>query len=160
MPALENNCVTVEIALLSAQAALSGFSIVSYDDDDEAEKDRIVVTAQPRGNIVVGKKGDAMVNSVRVDVEIILATRSVASLDTYIAAVEAANKGTPAAAAVTSATSLFPDGLEVLPTDDGSRDGEGTNARRRTKSFMFYGNDTVPTSILTLESGAFRLLEG
>lgn len=158
MGALENNCVLVEIALLEGQAALSGFSIKNYDADTETDKDRIVVTGQPRTGAVVGRDGDVAVNSVQVDVEIILATRSVSALDTYIAAVEAANKGTPAAAAVTLATSLFPDGVKVIPTDDGSREGEGTNARKRTKSFLFIGNEFVPSEFL-LESGDALLLE-
>lgn len=147
MAALENNCVAVEIALLSAQADLSGFSIVSYDDDDAAEKDRIVVTAQPRQVEIAAKSSsDAALYRTQVDVEIILATRNVTALDTYIFAIEAANKGTPAAAAVTLAESLFPDGLDVRQTDDGSREGEGTNARKRTKSFLFIGNELVEYS--------------
>ncbi len=152
MGALENNCVTVEIALLSAQSALSGFSIVSYDDDDAAEKDRIVVTAQPRQVEIYDRRGgDAILHKVQVDVEIILATRSVTALDTYILAAEQANTGTPAAAAVTLAQTLFPasnGGLDVRQTDDGNREGEGTNARKRTKSFLFVGNEFIPFGYL------------
>ena len=164
MGALENNCVTVEIALLSAQAALSGFSIVSYDDDDQAEKDRIVVTAQPRQVEIYDRLGaDAILHRVQVDVEIILATRSVSALDTYILAVEQANTGSnPAAAAVTLALALFPadiGGLTIRQTDDGNREGEGTNARKRTKSFLFIGNELGAASDLLLESGDALLLE-
>ncbi len=149
MGALENNCVAVEIALLSAQSALTAFSIVNYDDDDQAEKDRIVVTAQPRQVELYDRTGgDAVIYKTQVDVELILATRSVSALDTYIQAIEQANTGTPAAAAVTLAGSLFPDGLDVRQTDDGSREGEGTNARKRTKSFLFIGNEFIPFTYL------------
>lgn len=138
MGALENNAVTVEIALLTAQTALAAFSIKNYDSDADANKDRIVVTGQPRTVAVAGIAGDAKVNAVQLDVELIVATRDVALVNSYILAIEAANKGTPAATAVTLATTLFPNGFEIRPTDEGSREGEGTNARKRIKSFTVF----------------------
>lgn len=171
MGALENNCVAVEIALLNGQSILAAavtseaLQIVNYDSNDQAEKDRIVVTAQPRQVELYDRTGgSALIHKTQVDVEIILATRDVTALDTYIQAVEAAHRQP-----MYYDEALFPDGLDIRQTDDGSREGEGTNARKRTKSFLFIGNEYNPDAAsevfteggfaLLLESGDSLLLE-
>lgn len=160
MASLEKNCIAVEIALLQNQADLSGVSVVDYDTDAAANKDRIVVKAYPREpEIYRHSTGRAQLYRVTVDVEIIMGTKSASTMDTYVAAVEAANRGSAPASVVTLAETYFSTyGLHVAQSPDGEKDGDGTPARHRVKTFHFVCADEGG-GYLMQENGDSILLE-
>ncbi len=135
---LELNCENLEVALLQAQGTLSGFAVLNFEKDTAPNKDRIVVHAMPRQveleayNAFITPK----VWRVPVEVSVHLMTRSASTLDTVIAAIQAANDGTPPAAVVTTATGLFPNGVNIEDTDEGEAD-HTDNERTRAKLFNF-----------------------
>jgi len=134
---LEQSCEQIEVLLLQAQAGLSGVSVVRYDEDTQVEKDRIIVKAMPREVELMGKgPNDIFFWRFPVSISVHLVSRSQATMDAYILAIEAANSGTPAAAAVTLATSKFPAGIDIDNTDSGSRENQD-NARTRERVFNF-----------------------
>lgn len=134
---LELSCESIEIRLLEGQADLSGFHIKNEDTDSHSNKDRIIVKALPREPDLTNFNG-VTVKAWRVPVEVTVhfATVDASAFDAKIAAVEAANAGTPAAAAVTLATSTFPNGMKIFDTDDGAREQE-EHSRARRKVFNF-----------------------
>lgn len=144
----EYNAETLEIALLAAQTDLAALNtatgIVHFDKQAQTSAstiDRIVVESSPREISVFGlREGVPKIYAVDVKVTVILATNNVTTMDTYIAAVEAANTGTPPAGVVTSAASLFPNGGPLIDsTSDGDRAAE-PNERTRSKVFRFVFN--------------------
>lgn len=137
MASAENIIEQIEIALLGGQAALSGFSIVQFNDDDAADRDRIVVKCSPREIALPGT--DPTKTSAwlfKCEIAIHLATRSASTFDTVIAAVEAAHAtgaSIPSAAA-TLASANFANGLTVDSTNEGDMD-HGGDKRSRAKVF-------------------------
>lgn len=159
MASLEKNCIAVEIAMLENQADLAGVSIVDYDTDAAGNKDRIVVKAYPREpEIYRHSTGRAQMFRIVVDVELIMATKSATEMDTYVAAVEAANRGSAPASVVALANQWFSTyGLHVSQTADGEKTGDGSPARHRIKTFHFVCADEGGGYIF-LEDG-FSLLQ-
>ena len=144
LTSLENYCEQIEIILLQAQAALSGFQIVREMEDSAADKDRIVVKSSPREVALYGiNQSTPVAWRFPVTVTLKLATRSKADFDTCIAAIEAANTGTPPSSAVTLATTAFPSGVKIENTDQGEV-AHGDNVRERTKAFNFIA--VIPAS--------------
>ena len=141
LTSLENYCESIEVILLQAQTALSGFQIVREMEDSAADKDRIVVKCDPRKIAVISADGiRPAAYQFDVSVTLRLATRSSADFDTCIAAIEAANNSDtcpPAATAI--ADSVFTKGLVIYPTDEGEV-AHGDNVRERTKVFTFRAN--------------------
>lgn len=138
MASLENNCESVIIAILGASADLLNYQIVHEDDDDQADKDRIVVSASPR-EIALHGKDQSSVKAWQVDcrVEVFFVTRSESSYDDVIAAVEAAlNAATPPAAALGIWVSSFPNGAQLEQINDGEAD-TSDNTRTRARAFRF-----------------------
>lgn len=139
MPAtsIENYVEQIFVLQLGGQADLSGVAIKRHDEDTEAAKDRVTVKAEPREIAVEKPAGGApVVWRVPVVVTAHLVTRSAATMDAYIAAIQAAfATGTAGvAAAVTLATAQFPNGFKVEETDDGDREN-ADETRRRSKRF-------------------------
>lgn len=134
---LELDAENVEILLLQGQAALSGFEIDHFGKDSTSNKDRIIVHAMPREVELPGKgQNEAKVWRIPVEITVNYTTRTASGLDTVIAAIQAANTGTPAAAAVTAATTAFPNGCQIDDTDDGESD-HTDNQRIHRKVFNF-----------------------
>lgn len=138
MSSLELNCENLEIALLSAQASLSAFQVLNFAKDTASDQNRIVVKALPREVELAAHRLDAAPKAWRVPVEVTVhyQTPVAADFDTVIAAVQAANTGTPPAAVVTTATGLFPNGVLIEDTDDGGNE-HSDNERTRPKVFNF-----------------------
>lgn len=143
----EFNCETLEIALLAAQGSLAALlpnGIVHFDKLEQTSAtniDRIVVEASPREIAIMGQRaGVPALYAVNVKVTVILVTNDPTTMDAYIAAVEAANTGTPPPAIVTQAAALFPNGGPLIDsTNDGDRTAEA-NDRTRSKTFRFVFN--------------------
>jgi hypothetical protein len=136
---LELNCENLEVALLAAQAGLSGFEIKNFADDDTTpDKNRIVVHAMPREVELASHKLSVDPKVWRVPCLVTVRTMSLtaAAFDAIIAAIQAANSGTPPPAVVTIATGLFPNGVLIEDTDDGDADHTDNN-QERTKRFNF-----------------------
>lgn len=135
---LENNCESVIAAILGASADLLGFSIVHRDEDGPAEKDRIVVNADPREVELPGQDpGSVVAWRIMCHVEIVYVTRAEATYDTKIAAIEAAlNAASPPTAAQGLWLSSFPSGARLEQTNDGE-DGTDSNTRSRSRTFRF-----------------------
>jgi hypothetical protein len=136
---IELNCENLEVALLVDQAALAGFEIKNFADDDGAvDKNRIVVQAMPREVELPAFRLDRDPKVWRVPVNVTVRSMSLtpSQLDAIITAVEAANGGTPPASVVTTAVGLFPNGVVIENTDDGDAD-HTDNTRERTKVFNF-----------------------
>lgn len=143
----ELNCETLEIALLAAQGGLASLlpnGIVHFDKSEQTSAtniDRIVVEASPREIAIPGQRaGVPQLYAVNVKVTVILVTNDPAIMDSFIAAVEAANTGTPPPAVVTQAGNLFPNGGPLIDsTNEGDRAAEA-NDRTRSKTFRFVFN--------------------
>lgn len=138
MPSLESNCEAVIVAILSASADLIGFQIVQKDEDTAAQKDRIVVSANPREVELPGiEPGTVKAWRVLCSVEIFYVTRAEATYDAAIAAIEAAmNAAEPPVAARALWVSSFPNGGTLEQTSDGA-DETGGNTRQRSRTFRF-----------------------
>lgn len=131
------NCERIMIAILALQTDLATINtaggIVHFDKSTQtsaATIDRIVVEGMPRTVAVYGKnQATPVIYNVMVKVTIMLAQNDPALLDTYLAAVQAANTGSCPASIVTLATSLFgARGFDMFNTDEGERTAE-TNQR-------------------------------
>jgi len=136
---LELDCENLEVALLAAQATLSGFEVKNFADDDDApDINRIVVHAMPREVALPSFKLSVDPKAWRVPciVTVRVMSLTAAEFDAIIAAVQAANSGTPPAPVVTIATGLFPNGVLIEDTDDGDAD-HTENTQERTKRFDF-----------------------
>ena len=137
MASLENLAEQIETQLLSSVPALSGFSIVRQDEDEQAAKDRIVVSCAPRETEIFGADGiTPAVLRLPVTVTIHLVTRSASQMDSLIAAVaDAQAAATPAALAIARAT--FPNGVFIKLADSGAtKSGENGRAASRTFEFI------------------------
>lgn len=143
----ELNCETLEIALLAAQGGLAALlpnGIVHFDKQVQTSAtniDRIVVQASPREIAVPGQRaGVPKLYAVNVKVTVMLVTNDPATMDAYIAAVEAANVDNPPAQVVTDAAAFFPNGGPLIDsTNEGDRTAE-PNDRTRSKTFRFVFN--------------------
>lgn len=131
------NCESVFIACLALQADLAALNtaggIVHFDTAEQTSKtsiDRIVVEAMPRTVLVKGyDPNHPVLWSVKLKVEVRMATNNPTLLDTYVAAIHAAMSGNPPAGIVTLVTNLFGSrGFRIIPGDDGERSG-GQNER-------------------------------
>ncbi len=124
----------VVIAMLSAQAALSGVSIKHWDEDTDAEMDRIRVRCEPRKEFLKAHKDTLppILWSSETTIEIRVGTRTSALIETYGTAVDAAMASTPAAA-VTAAASLA--SIEFPSDESGSRQGDGAETYVREKNY-------------------------
>ena len=120
------NAERIMIAQLALQSDLSGVNIVHFDSDTQASAtsiDRIVVQAMPRTVYAYGfNLATPVLFSCMVKVTVFLATTSATTLDTYVAAIQAANTGSTPASITTLATSLFGSrGFTWHNTDEGDR---------------------------------------
>ena len=127
------NCERIMITILSQQTDLASLvtanAIVHQDNSTQlagTSLDRIVVEAMPRTVFAYGyNQATPKIFSCMVKVTIVLAQNNPSLLDTYLAAIHAANTGSWPAAAVTERTSLFGSrGLDWFNTDDGERTAE------------------------------------
>lgn len=132
------NCERIMIAILALQADLVALNaaggIVHEDAATETSAgtiDRIVVTGAPRTVFSYGKNmATPVMFSVILTVTIHLASNSPTTLDTYLAAIQAANAaGAAPAGIVTLATSLFgARGFDMFNVESGER-SNGENER-------------------------------
>ncbi len=135
MPSLENLCEQVIKEVLSASGTLAAFAVVQRDEDSAANKDRIVVSAQPREVDTYGKnQEEVFAYRILCDVELFYVTRSEAVYDTDIAAIEAAlGASTFPAPALATVTGNF-ERLTIEQTSDGNAD-TADNTRNRARTF-------------------------
>ncbi len=139
MASLENLAEQVEILILKGSQVLSQFAVVRQDEDQNADIDRIVVSASPREPELFGPDGArAIVIKIAVSCSIILVTRDVYEMDLLVQAVDEANDNiTPAALALAGLS--FPNGAFIRQTETGSRDN-GQNHRMQARTFDFIVN--------------------
>lgn len=125
------NCESIAIAQLALQSDLSTINtaggIVHFDKDTQTSGgsiDRIVVEAGPRMPYAYGTDmSTVLLFSCDVKVTVFLAQNSSATLNTYIAAIQAAFTGSTPASIVTLKNSLFGStrGYRYFYTEDGER---------------------------------------
>lgn len=133
---LENYCEQIEALLLQGQTALAGVSIVRQDENSAARIDRIVVAHSPRETELFGPDGiTPFIIRIPVAVTIHLVTRNVSEMDTILNALNSAQSSS-APAALTLASTAFPGGLFIRPTDTSSRKSSG-NSRTESRTFDF-----------------------
>ena len=138
MPSLENYAEQVEMLILQGQASLTGFSIVRFDEDEQAQKDRIVVKAEPKQIETPSHAPSVPPKSWRIplSIEIYLVTRDAAEMDAIVQAIATANNSTAPAPALTLANTAFPNGCQIEDTDSGNRSDQ-PNSRNRTVEYAF-----------------------
>lgn len=135
----EYNLETIIVALLDTNAALTQ-QLVHKDDDDGAEKDRIVVAVEPKMPAIKAyretEKPPVWMATARITIH--QATRDVAALETYANAVDATlQASTPDASIVTLATGLFPVGpVTISQSEEGSRHAEDVEVRLRERVYV------------------------
>ncbi len=133
----EKTCEDIEIALLQGQASLASFVILNFDGDDKIGRDRIVVKAEPAQPALKAASGLAVRQwMVPVGVTVHLVTQPVATMQTAIAAILAANNVGPVNAAAAAAGAAF-NGWRIEDQPDGERETEDT-LRAYTQRFSFY----------------------
>lgn len=134
---IEKVCEDIQLALLSEQVELSSFSLTNYDEDSQADRDRIIVKAEPAQPALLAHDGLTVRQYlVPVGVTIRLTTGSAAQMETLIAAVMGANEGpTAPASAITAGASVSGWRIENLP--EGDRENED-KTRTFTSRFAFY----------------------
>jgi hypothetical protein len=137
MSSREYNAEHVEILLLSAQSALSSFQIRHVYDNADASKDRITVKADKEETEMTEPDGiTPLVIRIPVEITAHLVTKNAAKMDTIIAAITSAQTS-GATAAVTLATSAFPNGCQIRLIDGGEREqAPNTRIDKRTVHFV------------------------
>lgn len=133
------NCEALMMTIIGLQTDLAGVNIVHQDASAQASVtsiDRIVVEAMPRTVFAMGFNGATpKMFSCMVKITIELATNNPALLDTYLAAIHAANTGSWPAAAAAARTTLFGTrGPDWFDTDEGERTSD---QNERTASCTF-----------------------
>jgi hypothetical protein len=104
------------IAQIAGQATLPvGFTVTNFDSDTHQNKDRIFVKATPNPEESLKNGGGRTIAVWCFDVElsVLMATKSTSTLDTLVGVIDSAVKGPAIAAAVTLATSAFPNGFQI-----------------------------------------------
>lgn len=139
----QTNCESLMIAALALQADLIALNaaggIVHGDKAAQTSAtnlNRIIVEASNRETKAAGKdQSSTVIWGVKVKVTVRLVANDPALMDTYFAAVEAANVGSCPASIVTLATSLFGSrGFNWYDTEEGERTNE-PNERIRSKTW-------------------------
>lgn len=135
----EYNLETIIVALLETNATLTQ-QIIHKDDDDGAQKDRIVVAVEPKMPAIKAyretEKPKVWMSTARITIR--QATRDVSAMEEYANAVDATlQASTPDAAIVTLATGLFPIGpVTISQSEEGSRQGEDVDVRIRERVYV------------------------
>ncbi len=142
---LEQNCESLIVATLKTNPDLwPNFSIVRADEDTQANKNRITVSAQPREVELPGQEpGQVKAWRVLCSVQINYIVNQPESVyDANIAAIEATlGPVQPPAAVIAFAQTSFPYGCRLEQTSEGT--GETSqNTRTRARTFRFI----LPTS--------------
>jgi hypothetical protein len=140
---LENKCESAVMAILAATSGLTTFSIVHKDEDEQAEKNRIVVNAHTYETALQGiNAGRIKVFRVPISIELYYVTRDEAAYDTIISAINGALLTAcagqiPDAAAVAWIASFGSLTNASLEQTDEGEDETDSNTRTRTKPFHF-----------------------
>lgn len=139
MATAEYNLETIIVAMLKTNTSLTQ-QIVHKDEDSSAAKDRIVVNVEPKTPGIMAYKQTEKPPSWQATARITLheATRNVATMEGFLAAVDATlQASTPDASVVTLATGLFPIGpVTINQSEEGSRHGEDVDIRMRERTYV------------------------
>lgn len=137
MASLEYNLESLLLTILGASADLTNFQRVHKDQDEDAEKNRIVVVSQPRSVEIPGlNNGQSRVWRVPVEVSVFFVIGTAVSvMDGVILAIEAAvNASQPPAAALADWQSL---GVITLENDSAGSTDADSNTRTRARALYF-----------------------
>jgi len=129
------------IALLQTQAPFTNSStapVVAWDADASTigKKDRVIVQCEEPVPEVPARNPSvaAPVNRATVNIYTRFTTNSADTLNTWVAAVDAALATAPAGV-VTLATASYPNGFTIDTVTEGNRQQDGVEQRERIKTF-------------------------
>ena len=133
---------SIALAILAAQSDLSGVQLRHKESDDNADKDRIVVTVEEKRPFANGiRPGDpAAAYQATMTVSAFLGTRSKAIIETWAAAIDAAFNSSAPLAAITILNDAALAQLCIKEAQSGIHESASSEVRtwKKTYTIVFW----------------------
>jgi hypothetical protein len=138
MASAEYNIESLVIAILQASATFTSVPVEHWveDEDTTAKANRLTVRVEPRIPMAARRRPDITAEVWQAPLTISAQHKDgETALDDWRAAIDAAITGTPPAGVVTTATSLFPNGVTIDNPDGGAIFDGSTKRRTLIRTF-------------------------
>lgn len=138
----EYNIESIIIALLKTHATFASVSVVHKADEDKTpDKNRIIVSAQPKQPAIIPYREEAIVTIFKttVSIEARRGSRDATGVDTWVRIIDTLMNAAAPAGVVTLAATMFTKRLKIHYGDGGAREqGQGEKYQTtRTFSVIF-----------------------